>query len=134
MTSSLGLIQVLSLCHPIDCSPPGSFFPWNSPGIEPWYPALKAVSLPSEPPGKPNWELWVIIRKNESLEHLPGWVFAHVKSHISLDLDTPCQSKYLLRITLSSASSLPFSLLDYSLRCTSSRTIPVKSSGLQITT
>ena len=29
-------------------------FPWNSPGIEPWYPALKAVSLPSEPPGKPN--------------------------------------------------------------------------------
>ena len=29
-------------------------FPWNSPGLKPWYPALKAVSLLSELPGKPN--------------------------------------------------------------------------------
>ena len=55
----------LTLCDPWECSPPG-FCPWNSPGkkigvvsqsllqgIKPWFPALKADSLLSEPPGKP---------------------------------------------------------------------------------
>ena len=62
----------LTLCDPMDCSPPGSsvcgdspgkktgvgchallqgIFP--NPGIEPRSPTLQADSLPSEPPGKP---------------------------------------------------------------------------------
>ena len=59
-----------TLCDPMDCSPPGSFRPWDSPrkntgvgcnsllqgglpnpGIEPGSPALQADSLPSEPQG-----------------------------------------------------------------------------------
>ena len=57
----------LTLCNPMDCKPPGSFVPWNSPGknrgmdshfllqgipdpeIEPEFPALQVDSLPSEP-------------------------------------------------------------------------------------
>ena len=61
----------LTLCNPMDCSPPGSSvhgisprqeywsgvllpFPRDlpNPGIEPGSPALQADSLPSEPPGK----------------------------------------------------------------------------------
>ena len=59
------------LCHPMDCSPPGSSVHGDSPGkntgegcrallqgifpnpqIEPMSPALQVGSLPSEPPGK----------------------------------------------------------------------------------
>ena len=66
------LIILVKLCNPMDCSPPGSSSPWNSPGkntgvcchallqgnlpdpgIEPRSPTLQADSLPSEPPGKP---------------------------------------------------------------------------------
>ena len=66
----------LTLCDPLDCSPPGSSVHRLSPGkntgvgchallqgnlpypgIEPWSPALKADSLPSEPPGKPTRKL-----------------------------------------------------------------------------
>ena len=62
----------LSLCEPIDCSPPGSSVSmgfsrqeyWSglpfpspgdlpNPGIEPRFPALQADALTSEPPGKP---------------------------------------------------------------------------------
>ena len=59
----------LTLCDPVDCSPPvfSAFFreeywsglPFPSPGdipepgIQPRSPALQADSLPSEPPGKP---------------------------------------------------------------------------------
>ena len=61
----------LTLCDPMDCSPPGSsvhgilqarILEWvampssrgsSSPGIEPKSPTLQADSLPSEPPGKP---------------------------------------------------------------------------------
>ena len=61
----------MTLCHPMDCNPPGSSVygilqarirEWvaipspgalPSPGIEPKYPALQADSLPSEPPGRP---------------------------------------------------------------------------------
>ena len=61
----------LTLCDPIDCSPPGSsihgilqartlgwiaiFFSRDlpDPGIDPGSPALQADSLTSEPPGKP---------------------------------------------------------------------------------
>ena len=61
----------LTLCDPMDCSPPGSsvhgilqarkleWLPFPSPGdlpnprIEPESPALQADSLPTEPPGKP---------------------------------------------------------------------------------
>ncbi|XDA79922.1 hypothetical protein R6Z07M_009883 [Ovis aries] len=61
----------LTLCDPMDCSPPGSSVHGNSagkntgvgnplpspgnlryPGVEPGSPALQADSLPSEPPGK----------------------------------------------------------------------------------
>ena len=59
-----------TLCDPVDCSLPGSFFhgilqarilvatfPSSGnlpdPGMEPGSPALQADSLPSEPPGKP---------------------------------------------------------------------------------
>ena len=59
----------LTLCNPMDCSPPGSsvhgilqarILEWvaipspgdlPSPGIKPGHPALQADSLPSEPPG-----------------------------------------------------------------------------------
>ena len=62
----------LTLCNPMDCSPPGSsvrgvsqarILEWvaipfsrgsSNPGIEPRSPAWQADSLPSEPPGKPN--------------------------------------------------------------------------------
>ena len=66
----------LTLCNPVDCSPPGSsvhgdspgkntgvdchallqrIFPTQglNPGTEPRSPTLQADSLPSEPPGKP---------------------------------------------------------------------------------
>ena len=61
----------LTLCNPMDCSPPGSsihgilkarILEWiavlfsqdlPNPGIEPRSPALQADSLPSEPPGMP---------------------------------------------------------------------------------
>ena len=64
---------VLTLCDPMDCSPPGSSVHgfsrqeyWSgspfpsprdlpNPGIEPWSLALQANSLPSEPPGKPGF-------------------------------------------------------------------------------
>ena len=60
----------LTLCHPMDCSPPGSsahgifqariqeWLPFPSPGdlpdarVKPGSPTLQADSLPSEPPGK----------------------------------------------------------------------------------
>ena len=64
----------LTLCNPMDCSPPGSSVHGDSPGkntgvgchallqgnlsnpgIEPRSPALQAYSLPSEPPGKPRY-------------------------------------------------------------------------------
>ena len=61
----------MTLCHPMDCNPPGSSVygifqariqEWVAipspgalpgPGIEPKYPVLQADSLPSEPPGRP---------------------------------------------------------------------------------
>ena len=61
----------LTLCDPMDCSPPGSSvhgilqartLGWvaipssrgfRNPGIKPRYPPLQADSSPSEPPGKP---------------------------------------------------------------------------------
>ena len=73
----------LALCHPVDCSPPGSsvhgilqarILEWVSisfsrgfpdPGMEPRSPALQADALTSEPPGTP-W-LW-------ELDHKEGWV------------------------------------------------------------
>ena len=65
------LQSCLTLCNPMDCSPPGSsvqgtlqarILEWvaipfsrgsSQPGIEPGSPAFQVVSLPSEPPGKP---------------------------------------------------------------------------------
>ena len=65
----------LTLCDPMDCSPPGSSvhgfsrqeywkgqpFPsprdLPNPGIEPRSPALQVDSLPSEPQGKPSFFL-----------------------------------------------------------------------------
>ena len=62
----------LTLCDPMDCSPPGSsvhgilqarILEWGAipfsgelpnPGIEPESPALQVESLPSGPPGKPS--------------------------------------------------------------------------------
>ena len=68
----MGLVSqsCLTLCNPMDCSPPGSSVHGDSLGknagvvaipssrtssqpIEPRSPALQADSLPSEPPGKP---------------------------------------------------------------------------------
>ena len=61
----------LTLCDPMDCSPPGSsvhgilqvrILECPSPGdipkpeIESGFPTLQADSLPSEPPGKPNFK------------------------------------------------------------------------------
>ena len=73
LSSLIGVVLVaqscLTLCNPLNCSPPGSFvlefsrqeywsgLPFSSPGdlpnsgIEPRSPALQADSLPSEPPG-----------------------------------------------------------------------------------
>ena len=43
----------LTLCHPMDCSPPDSSVPSQggllNPGIKPLSPALQANSLPSKP-------------------------------------------------------------------------------------
>ena len=63
------LQQCLTLCNPMDCSPPGSMgfsrqehwggLPWPppgdlpNPGIDSRSPALQADSLPAEPPEKP---------------------------------------------------------------------------------
>ena len=67
----------LTLCDPMDCSPPGSsvhgilqagILEWvaisssrrpSDPGIEPGSSAFQADSLPCEPPGKPLLCLWV---------------------------------------------------------------------------
>ena len=62
----------LTVCYPMDCSPPGSSVHGNfqtqntevgchtllqgdlsNPGIKPESPAFQGDSLPSEPPGKP---------------------------------------------------------------------------------
>ena len=70
----------LTLCNPMDCSPPRLLCPWGfsrqeywrglpfpspgdlpDPGIKPGSPALQAVSLPCEPPGKPHEPLISII-------------------------------------------------------------------------
>ena len=71
MCVAKSLQSCLTLCNPIDGSPPGStvpgilqarileWIPFPSPGdlpnsgIEPGSPALQSESLPSEPPGKP---------------------------------------------------------------------------------
>ena len=69
---ALAVQSCLTLCDPMDCSPPGSsvhgilqarILDWVAmpssmgglpdPGIEPRSPTLQADSLPSEPPGKP---------------------------------------------------------------------------------
>ena len=64
----------LTLCNPMDCSPPRSsvhgilpeWVEWvedpssenlPNPGIKPGYPTLQADSLQSEPPGKPTFLL-----------------------------------------------------------------------------
>ena len=67
---SVSHLVCLTLCHPMDCSPPGSsvhgilqkrILEWVAilspgdllkPGIKPMAPTLEADSLPSEPPGK----------------------------------------------------------------------------------
>ena len=72
--SALVVKSCLTLCNPMDCSPPGSsvhgilqatILEWaailfspgdlSNPGIKPRSPALQADSLLSEPPGKPNY-------------------------------------------------------------------------------
>ena len=82
----------LTLCDPMDCSPPGSSvhgilrqeywsglpLPFSEdlpyPGIKPWSPALQADSLPAEPPGK----LVHKIRPNTIWPHLShSFVFHH---------------------------------------------------------
>ena len=85
-TLKIGLVvqSYLTLCYPMDCSPPGysvqgfsrqecwSGLPFPSPGhlpepgIKPGSPALQADSLPSEPPEKP--VLWKK-GKSESASH-----------------------------------------------------------------
>ena len=73
------LQSCLTQCNPMDCSPPGFLCPWDSPGkntgvgchallqgdlpdrgiepASPVTPALQAVSLLAETPGKPNRNL-----------------------------------------------------------------------------
>ena len=81
MLSAKSVQSCLTLCDPMDCSPPGSsvhgifqarILEWVAipfsrdlpdPGIEPGSPALHTDSLPFEPPGKlsvrePQWEAW----------------------------------------------------------------------------
>ena len=38
-------------------------------GMEPMSPALQAVSLPLEPPGKPSMECYSVIKRNELSSH-----------------------------------------------------------------
>ena len=68
MLKALVTQSCLTLCDPVDCSPPGSSVHGDSsgkntgvgchalllpdPGIEPGYPTLQADSLISKPPGK----------------------------------------------------------------------------------
>ena len=68
----------LTICNPMDCSPPGSSVHGDSPGkntgvgchafpkgIEPGSPALQADSLPAELPGEP------IITQNANKSNVP---------------------------------------------------------------
>ena len=76
VTCVLVFQSCLTLCDPMDCSPPGSsvhgisqarILEWvaipfsrdlPNPGIKPGSPALQADSLPFEPPRKPPWGIW----------------------------------------------------------------------------
>ena len=89
----------LTLCHPMDCSPPGSSvmefsrqeywsgWPFPSPGdlpdlgIKPRSPTLQADLLPSEPPGKPVIPEGVA-KSNYSSSQEPTELF-HLYSHVS---------------------------------------------------
>ena len=89
----------LTLCHPMDCSPPGSSvtefsrqeywsgWPFPSPGdlpdlgIEPRSPTLQADLLPSEPPGKPVIPEGVA-KSDYSSSQEPAELF-HLYSHVS---------------------------------------------------
>ena len=77
----------------MDCSPPQSMefsrqeywsgLPFPSPGglpdsgIKPWFPALQADSLPSEPPGKPQRGDWFPISPFGSKLH-PFFIFKYL--------------------------------------------------------
>ena len=83
----------LTLCNPVDCSPPGfsahgilqaRILEWVAisfsrdllnPGIEPGSPELQADSLPSEPQGKPHFFFFIWIRKKNSTgSHYQKWL------------------------------------------------------------
>ena len=73
MLKALVTQSCLTLCDPVDCSPPGSSVHGDSsgkntgvgchafllpdPGIEPGSPTLQADSLISKPPGKPRYKI-----------------------------------------------------------------------------
>ena len=58
----------LTLCNPMDCSPPRRLSPWQpDPGIKLRSPALQEDSLPSEPPGKHS--AYCSIRQGEEAAH-----------------------------------------------------------------
>ena len=98
----------LTLCHPLDCRPPGcSSIHWTfrartlsgsplpspgdlpNPGIEPWSPALQADSLPSEPLGKPQILLYL-----QPMGYLLSLLFFATKLSIFLVLDSSAFSPH----------------------------------------
>ena len=92
-----------TLCDSMDWSPPGSsvhgtlqarILEWvgipfsrdfPNPGIEPGFPALKADSLPSEPPGKPTWGI-------SSVQYSRSVVSNSLRPHESQHARLPCPS------------------------------------------
>ena len=88
----------LTLCDPMDCSPPGfsvhgilqvRILEWAvisfsrgipNPGIKPGSPALQADSLPTEPPGNqlPVNILGMIYAESKVLVNLGCWPIAHI--------------------------------------------------------
>ena len=65
----------------LPCSPPGDL---PNPGIKPRSPTLQADSLPSEPRGKPGWQLCCI--KNESRWDFPGGLVARTPGSQTVDI------------------------------------------------
>ena len=109
----------LTLCTPIDCSPPGSSVHGDSPGkntgvgchansgIEPRSPALQVDSLTSEPPGKPHHYL-PPLKMYQSLQRgpPPSTSSGPIALHCLVDSSSLLLSSSMLSVTVAPGQSL----------------------------
>ena len=91
------LSHVLTLCNPVDCSPPGSsvygipqtrILEWvaisfSRGSSQPRSPALQADSLPPEPPGKPHYTYLCIYFFSVFFPHLGSYIISSRVSYHS---------------------------------------------------